>query len=470
MELPLTMAEATVALEAGTVTSTELTAAFLRRIAATQESLGAFVTVFEEAALKAASEADARRSAGVKVNALAGVPLAVKDIIATKEARTTANSKVLPAGFEGGEDAPVVSRLRSVGAVILGKSTTSEYASGMPDPDKGYLVPHNPWDVTRSPAGSSSGTGIAVAAGLALGGLGTDTGGSVRAPAAANGITGLKVTFGRVSKNGVVPLGYSLDSVGPMARSAYDCATLLEVIAGYEAGDPYASIAEVPRYRDALTGDIGGIRIGIPVPYFYDTPELEEQARAAVLVAVDVLKEAGAQVTETEVPFAKEANEANILTMVAEAFAYHRNNLISRWGDYGKYTLPTLARGALTTAGDYVQAQRFRSRFCRDVAMLFARFDVLLTPGSLGPAERVDQMDPERRFARPNFTGPWNFAGLPAVVAPCGVSSVGGLPLSMQIIGRPFAEGTVLRVLDAYQRLTGWHLRVPPVPALMGAS
>lgn len=468
MDLPLTIAETSAALEAGTLTSSELTAAYLKRIAATRESLGAFVTVFEEPALKAAAEADARRSAGVDVHPLGGVPLAIKDIIATREGPTRANSKVLPAGFDGGNDAPVVVRLRAVGAVILGKSTTSEYACGMPDPETGYLVPRNPWDLERTPAGSSSGTGIAVAAGLALGGLGTDTGGSVRAPAAANGHTGLKVTFGRVPKNGVVPLAYSLDSVGPMARSAYDCAIMLELMAGYDAGDLSTSRVEVPSYSAALTGEIEGLRVGLPIPYFYDSPELDDETRAAVLRAVEVLKEAGAEVTETEVPFAREAKDANGLTMSAEAFAYHRNNLVSRWADYGKYTRPTLARGALTTAGDYAQAQRFRSRFCREVAALFSRFDVLVTPGGMGPADRVDQMDPERRMLEPNFTAPWNFCGLPAVVAPCGAASGSGLPLPIQIVGKPFAEGTVLRVLDAYQRRTGWHLRVPEVAALSG--
>jgi aspartyl-tRNA(Asn)/glutamyl-tRNA(Gln) amidotransferase subunit A len=469
-ELPLTIVDATAALAAGTVTSVELTSEFLRRIAATQESLGAFVTVLDETALEAAAAADQRRSAGAAVQPLTGIPLAIKDIIATTEARTTANSRVLPPGFDaGGSDAPVVARLRAAGSVILGKATTSEYACGMPDPDTGYLVPHNPWNVDHTPAGSSSGTGIAVAAGLALGGLGTDTGGSVRGPAAANGHTGLKVTFGRVPKNRVVPLGYSLDSVGPMARSAYDCAMLLEVMAGYDAGDPYAAAVEVPRYTQALTGSVEGLHIGVPMPYFFDSPELDDETRTAVLVAIELLRDAGAVVSETVVPFAKEAKDANTLTMGAEAFAYHRDDLISRWNEYGRYTRPMLARGALTTSGDYAQAQRFRSRFCRDVAGLMSRFDVLVTPGALGPAERVDQMDMDRRMVGPSFTGHWNFAGLPAVVLPCGAATSSGLPLPIQIIGRPFAEGTVLRVADVYQRLTDWHLRVPQVAALVAA-
>jgi aspartyl-tRNA(Asn)/glutamyl-tRNA(Gln) amidotransferase subunit A len=434
-DLPLTLAEASAALRSGTTTSVELTSAYLKRIAASQEALGAFVTVFDETALAAATAADELRASGAPVGPLNGIPLAIKDIIATSEAQTTANSRVLPPGFEaGGPDAPVAERLRAAGAVFLGKTTTTEYALGLPDPDTGFAVPHNPWNLAHSPAGSSSGTGIAVAAGLAPGGLGTDTAGSVRGPAAANGHTGLKVTFGRVPKNRVVPLGYSLDSVGPMARSAYDCAMLLEIMAGYDAGDPYASKLEVPRYTEALTGSVDGTKIGVAMPYFFDAPELDDETRDAVLAAVELLKGAGAVVSETAVPYAKEAKDANTLTMVAEAFAYHRNDLVSRWYDYGRYTRVMLARGALTTSADYAQAQRFRARFCRDVAQLMAEFDVLVTPGGLGPAERVDQMDLDRRMTGPSFTGQWNLAGLPAVVFPCGAASSSGLPLSIQII------------------------------------
>lgn len=465
-QLPLTISEASAALAAGRVTSMQLTTEYLGRIAATQESLGAFVTVFEEPALEAAANADRQRSSGGAVGALTGIPLAVKDIIATREGRTTANSRVLPRGFEaGGPDSPVVARLRAAGAVVLGKSTTSEYALGMPDPETGYRVPHNPWNLDHTPAGSSSGTGIAVAAGLALGGLGTDTGGSVRGPAAANGHTGLKVTFGRVPKNRVVPLGYSLDTVGPMARSAYDCAMLLEVIAGQDGGDPYAARAAVPHYTEALTGSLEGIRVGLPIPYFFDVPELDDETRTAVLAAVDVLRGAGVSVRETEIPNVKEAKDANTLTLAAEAFAYHRDDLVHRWNDYGRYTRIGLVRGALTTSGDYAQAQRFRSSFCRQVAQVFDHFDVLVTPGALGPAERADDIDLDRRMLGPSFTGQWNLAGLPAVVLPCGAAVSSGLPLPLQIVGRPFEEDMVLRVADAFQRCTDWHLRLPPIPA-----
>jgi len=285
-------------------------------------------------------------------------------------------------------------------------------------------------------------------------------------PAAANGHTGLKVTFGRVPKNRVAPLGYSLDSVGPMARSAADCATLLQVMAGHHPGDPYALAVDVPPYGEALTGDVEGLRIGIPMPYFFDTPELEDETRAAVLGAVDVLRGAGAVVSDTVIPYAKEAKDANTLTLGAEAFAYHRDDLVNRWTDYGRFTRVGLVRGALTTSADYAQAQRFRSFFCHRMAELFVGFDVLVTPATLGPAERADQMDMEKRLAGPGFTGQWNLAGLPAVVLPCGAAAASDLPLAMQIVGRPFDEATVLRVADAYQRLTQWHLRVPPVHAL----
>jgi aspartyl-tRNA(Asn)/glutamyl-tRNA(Gln) amidotransferase subunit A len=302
-----------------------------------------------------------------------------------------------------------------------------------------------------------------VAAGLALGGLGTDTGGSVRGPSSVNGHTGLKVTFGRVPKNGVVPLGYSLDSVGPMARSALDCALLLEVMAGYDPGDPSAGRAEVPAYPSLLTGSAEGVRIGVPMPYFFDSDGLDDGTRTAVLDALALLEGSGAVLTQTAVPYAKEAKDATFVTITGEAYAYHRNNLVERWDTYGAFTRPSIARGALYTAADFAQAQRLRSYFRREVAKLFGEFDVLVTPTSPGPAELIAEMDMDRRLLGPNFTSHWNFAGLPALAVPCGFSS-SGLPLSMQIIGKPFAEGTVLSLADAYQRLTDWHLQAPPLP------
>jgi aspartyl-tRNA(Asn)/glutamyl-tRNA(Gln) amidotransferase subunit A len=463
----LTIKDAAAALRAGTLTSTDLTRRLLDRIGKSNEILGAFVAVCDDTAMKAAAAADSDFAAGVYKGPLQGIPLAVKDIISTQEAPTTANSRVLPADWGGGIDAPVVTRLREAGAVVVGKSTTSEFACGAPDPDKGFLIPRNPWNTEHTAAGSSSGTGIAVAAGLALGGLGTDTGGSVRGPASVNGHTGLKVTFGRVPKAGVVPLGYTLDSIGPMARSAYDCALLLEVMAGYHPDDRFAADVEVPTYSELLTGSVEGVRIGVATPYFFDSPQLDSEVREAVLTAVETLKAAGAIVTEVTVPYAKEAKEANHITMVAEAYAYHRQNLIDKWNDYGRFTRPTLAKGAFFTAGDYVQAQRLRTAFRSGVRKVLSEVDVIVTPSMLTPAERIDEMDMQKRMLGPGFTGQWNLAGLPAVAVPVGFSST-TLPLSMQIVGSPFAEATVLSIADAYQRITDWHLRVPPVEALIG--
>jgi len=467
-ELPTTIQEAAAALRSGALTAVELTTAMLSRIEADNERLGAFVTVTGETALAAAEAADTDLAAGIDRGPLQGIPLAIKDIIATKDAPTTANSRVLDAAWGAEVDAPVTARLREAGAVLVGKATTMEFACGFPDPDTGFLVPRNPWNVEHTPMGSSSGTGVAIVAGMVLGGLGTDTGGSVRGPASANGHTGLKVTFGRVPKNGVVPLGYSLDSVGPMARSAYDCAALLQVMAGWDAGDPCAAKVDVPDYLQMLTGSVEGLKVGLPMPYFFDDPGLDPEVRDGVLAAVDALKALGADVHEVAIPYAKEAKEANSITMNAEAFAYHREDLVNRWLDYGCFTRTTIARAAFFTAADVAQAQRFRSFFRREVAKVMAEVDVLVTPTSATPAPRADEMNAERMLTMPSYTGQWNFTGLPAVALPCGFAS-SGLPLSAQVIGPPFADGTVLQVADAYQRVTGWHLEAPASSALTPA-
>jgi aspartyl-tRNA(Asn)/glutamyl-tRNA(Gln) amidotransferase subunit A len=465
----LTIKDAAAALRAGTTTSVELTQGIVDKAIALNPALGTYVEITADLALEQAAAADAALAAGDDRGPLQGIPLAIKDIIAMKGAPTTANSRVMDPGWGKDTDAPVVARLRAAGSVFVGKSTTSEYALGLPDPEKGFPIPRNPWDVDRTPAGSSSGTGIAVAAGLALGGLGTDTGGSVRGPATVNGHTGLKVTFGRVPKSGVVPLGYSLDSIGPMARSAYDCALLLEVMAGYDPSDPHAADVEVPRYSALLDGDVSGLRIGLPVPYFFDHPQLDPEMRAAVLAGVDELVGMGAKSEEMALPYAEQAKDANMLILVAEAYAYHRNNLVGRWTDYGAGTRPTLARGAFYTAADYAQASRFRTMWSAEVAAAFESYDVLITPSAPTPAELSADLSPSKRLLTPSYTGHWNLTGLPAIAVPVGFSSQ-GLPLSMQVIGKPFAEATVLKVADALQRVTDWHLQVPPVAAMLAAA
>ncbi len=465
MDMPITIQTAAAALRAGSVTSAELTRALLDKITELNPTLGAYIAVTGDSAMAAAAEADSLFASGVDHGPLQGIPYAAKDIIATKDAPTTANGTVLDPAWGAGRDATVIERLRDVGAVLLGKTVLNEFAIGQPDPGKPFPMPQNPWDLPRSAAGSSSGTGIAVAAGLALGGLGTDTGGSTRGPSSFNGATGMKQTFGRVSKFGCVPLGYSLDGINPMARSAYDCALMLNVLAGYDPKDPSTVDVPVLDYTAGLTGSVAGLTIGVPIPYFFDLPALDPETRAAVLGAVERLRGMGATVKEIEIPYAAEAKDANAIIMWGEAFAYHQPDLASMYGEYGKFTSEVLARGALFSAGDYVQAQRFRSFFRAAMARVFEDVDVVVTPTSIGPATLRSEMSPEKQVASPGFTGQWNLAGLPAMALPVGFSST-MLPLSMQLIGKPFAEATVFQVGDAYQRDTDFHLRVPTYAAM----
>jgi aspartyl-tRNA(Asn)/glutamyl-tRNA(Gln) amidotransferase subunit A len=468
MDLPLTIQDAAAALRSGELTSLELTNGMLDKIEALNPTLGAFIAVTKDTALEAATRADELFAAGTDLGPMQGIPFAAKDIIATKDAPTTANGLILDPAWGEGYDATVIEKLRAAGAVLMGKLVLNEFAIGMPDASKPFPMPQNPWDLERSASGSSSGTGIAVSAGLILGGLGTDTGGSTRGPSSFNGHSGMKQTFGRVSKFGCVPLGYSLDHINPMARSAYDCALMLGIMAGYDPKDPTTIDVPVPDYLASLDGSVEGMRIGVPMPYFYDAEGLDPEVRDAVLAGIKVLEGAGAIVTEVTIPYASEAKDANQVIMYSEAFAYHRPDLATRYDTYGRYTSEVITRGALLSGADYVQAQRFRSYFKRAVAEVMADLDVLITPTSPTPAPKRSEMSPEKQLGGPSFTGQWNLTGLPAMAIPCGFSS-GTLPLSMQVIGKPFAEATVFKVGDAYQRLTDWHLRVPPVAVAVPA-
>ncbi|MEX2582256.1 MAG: amidase, partial [Gemmatimonadota bacterium] len=338
VDIPLTIKEAAAALRAKQITSVELTSALLDRTKALNPTLGAFITVTEDTALAEAAAADAKFAAGEDLGPLQGIPYGVKDIIVTKDAPTTANGVILDPAWGESRDAPVITRLREAGAVLMGKTVLNEFAIGMPDPAKSFPMPQNPWDLERSGSGSSSGTGIAIAAGLVLGGLGTDTGGSTRGPSSWNGVSGMKQTFGRVPKFGCVPLGYSLDHINPMARSAWDCAAMLNVLAGYDPTDPTTVDVPVPDYTAGLDGSVAGMRIGVPMSYFFDAPGLDPETKAAVLAAIDALNAAGAVVTEVTIPHAKEAKDANQVIMYSESFSYHKNDLAARFDDYGTYT------------------------------------------------------------------------------------------------------------------------------------
>jgi aspartyl-tRNA(Asn)/glutamyl-tRNA(Gln) amidotransferase subunit A len=464
-ELPLTIAEAADWLRSGRITSVGLTEAQLARAHATQDTLAAFIVIMDEAALAGARQADADFAAGVDRGPLQGIPIGVKDIIATKDAPSTANSRVLDPAWGQRDDATVVKKLRAAGAVIIGKLGLHEYALGWPDPDTGFRIPKNPWDLTRSPGGSSSGTGAAVGGGVILGGLGTCTGGSVRGPAAYCGISGMKQTFGRVSKEGCVPLGYSLDHIGPMARTARDCAIMLQIMAGYDPLDLCAVDTPVPDMTGPLTGSFDGVKIGVLRDYFFTVPNLDAEVKAGVEAALAAMEAAGATLVDVSIPHADAARHAQRVTMISEAYAYHEPDLKTKPGLYGKYTRQSFQLGAFYTAADYVQAQRLRPLIRQECADAFAAaggVDVLVTPTMPTTAPTFAGYDADALMSSPGFTPIWNLTGLPAMSIPCGFSSE-GLPIGMQLVGRPFDEPTVFKVADAYQQITNWHLTIPPI-------
>jgi aspartyl-tRNA(Asn)/glutamyl-tRNA(Gln) amidotransferase subunit A len=459
---PQTIREAAAALRAGAISSVALTEAALATTHELNETVGAFILITDEIALDAAKQADADFAAGVDKGPLQGIPFALKDILATKDAPTTANSLVLDPKWGEGYDSVTAERVRAAGAALTGKLVLSEFALGMPDVEKPFPIPRNPWALDRTPGGSSSGTGIAVSTGMILGGIGTDTGGSVRFPAAYCGHTGLKVSYGRVPKWGCAPLGYSLDSIGPMARSAWDCAAILNVIAGYDRRDMTAANAPTEDYLAMIEDGVAGLKVGVPTEYFFDHPLLDPEQKASSEAVIAQLKDLGAEIVEVNLPKSNLAKEANMLTMISEAFSYHRMDMASRWTDYGRGVRNMVARGALYSATDYVQAQRFRSWYAKEAAKVMATVDVLVTPTIVEPAGVTAEMDTSKRMIQPSYTGPFNLTGYPGLAIPSGFSS-GGLPLSTQIVGAPFAEAVVLRVGHAYQQVTDFHLQVPEV-------
>jgi aspartyl-tRNA(Asn)/glutamyl-tRNA(Gln) amidotransferase subunit A len=466
-----TLDQAAAALRDGSLTSVALTERLLARADALDPKLGAWQSRFDEAALARAALADAELADGNDLGPLHGIPLAVKDIIATSEGPTTAGSLVLDPEWGAGRDAPVVARLREAGAVIVGKTTTMEFAFGAPDPAKPFPAPRTPWDPNGWAGGSSSGSGAAVGAGLALGALGSDTGGSIRVPAALCGVSGLMPTYGRVPKSGVVPLAYSLDHVGPLAVSARDCALLLGTLAGPDPTDPSSADRPVPDWAGSLRDSLEGMTIGVERAHFFP-PNADPELRPVFDAAVATLAERGATVVEGELPRYEEMLVANMVTIVSEALAYHGNDLRERWGDFFAATRASFAQGAFVTGADYVQAQRARRRAQRELADLYTRVDAIVSPTCATGAIPYDAFNPDQAseldelFQDLNslfslfLTPYWDCVGNPALAIPMGFTAA-GMPLSLQIGGRPFDEQTILDVGHAFQSTTDWHTRVP---------
>ncbi len=441
------------------VSSVEATEAYLRRIERYDGVLRAYITITAERALAQARAADEELAAGHRRSPLHGVPLGLKDLIAVAGTPMTAGSQVL-AGHVPERDAFVAERLAAAGAVLLGKLSMHEFAFGRPIPDGPLATGRNPWDLSRVPAGSSSGSAVAVAAGLCAGALGSDTGGSIRGPASFCGIVGLKPTYGLVSRRGVVPMCWSLDHVGPMTRTVWDTAVVLQAIAGHDPEDASTSTARPPSYTRSLEDGVRGLRLGLPRRYYLDWPGLHEDVRRAAEAAFGELERQGARIEDVDAPTLDLA-PAIWSPFLAEMYEYHAPTARERPRDYHDMTRPRLYMGALFTAQDLLHAQRLRARLAREVADILRRVDALIFPGQAEPATRfADVKYTELIGPSIRYTLPWNLLGLPAICVPCGFSG-GGLPVAIQVVGRPFDEPTVLRVARAYERATEWHTRRP---------
>jgi len=456
------------AIAARDVSPVEVVQAHLDRIAALDGKLKAYLTVMADAALERAKAAEAAVMSGEPLGRLHGVPVGFKDLYCTKGVKTTGGSRIL-ADWVPDEDATVVSRLAGAGAIALGKLNMHEFAFGPEGINPHYGTPWNPWDPNthRICGGSSSGSGAAVAAGLCPGALGSDTGGSVRIPSALCGISGIKPTYGRVSRAGVLPLAWSLDHVGPMCRTAADCALMLGAMAGYDPRDPTTSVLPVPDYTAALTGQVKGLRVGVLRSFFLESTGVA--LRHAVEEAVKVLEGLGATIQDVNLETAQFAPAASYAVLSPEAYAYHEAWLRERPADYGDDVRQRLRVGAFISAAEYLKGQQARALIRREVDGALAKADVLVCATTPIVATAVGQgevtVEHEKLAVRASlirFTRPFNLTGHPAASIPCGFTAA-GLPVGLQIIGRPFDEATVLRVADAYQRATDWHTRRPPV-------
>lgn len=461
----LTIAEAARLIGAKKLSPVELVRSLLARIQQFDPRINAFITVTGRQALAQARAAEKAVMAG-KRGRLRGVPLAYKDIYATAGVRTTAHSRLLAENVPK-EDAEAVRRLAAAGAVMLGKLATHEFAIGGPAFDLPWPPARNPWDTERFTGGSSSGSGAAVAAGLALGALGSDTGGSIRIPAAYCGIAGIKPTPGLVSRRGVIPLAPSLDTAGPMAWTAEDCAILLDALAGHDPADPASVAAPKESYARALGLPVKGLKIGL-LRHFHerDVPAGAEMLQT-VATAARRLGELGCRVEEANLPSVQEYNAVGRVIISAEAYALHEANLQARLSEYSRTFRVRVLAGGLIRAADYLAAQRRRTDLIAATARAFARFDLLISAAVPGPAPLIRDQRPDEGFAVPFLTTPANVAAIPAAVI-CAGFTARGLPLGVQIMGPAWSEALVLRVAHRLEEAMGTRGRRPELGASVG--
>ena len=445
----------------------EVVEATLARVAEVDPILRAYISVFDDQARQVARAAEMLIMAGHDLGPLHGVPIALKDNVATQGQRTTAGSKIL-ADWVPAHDATVASRLRRAGAVFIGKLNMHEFAWGGTSDNPHYGAVRNPWNTDRFPAGSSGGSGAAVAARACYGAIGTDTGGSIRLPAAINGIVGLRPTYGRVSNHGIVPLAWSMDTAGPMARTVEDCALMFGVLAGHDAADPASARVPAHDYLARLNDGVKGLRIGVVPGYFFH--HLQPAVHAAVMAALKLLEAAGAEVVEVDIKNIHGNISAQLTIESAEPSTYHQRWLRERPDDYGADVRTLLEVGEMLLATHYLQAQRYRTLLRNEFLEAFDKVDIFLCPTLPFAATPVGAMtvviengiEEDMLSAIMQYTGVPSLTGLPALAVPCGFDP-DGLPVGMQLIGKPFDEATLFRVGVAYQALTDFHHKAPPI-------
>jgi len=463
------------------ISSVELTQAHLDRIRAVEPKVKAFTLVTDELAMKQAREADQRLASGENLHPLTGIPIAIKDVICTKNITTTAGSRMLE-NFKPPYDAAVMERLHTAGIVMVGKTNMDEFAMGSSTEHSAFFPTRNPWDLERTPGGSSGGSAAAVAAGMAMGSYGSDTGGSIRQPGALCNLVGLKPTYGRVSRFGLIAFGSSLDQIGPFARSARDAAILLQAIAGHDSRDATSSPQPIQDYSSALTGNIKGLRIGVPEEYWIEgtQPAIVKVVRQAI----EHLREMGAEISPVSLPHTKYGVAAYYIIAPAEAsanlarydgvkYGYSYRDTSEMWEAMEKtralgfgaevkrrIMLGTYALSAGYYDAYYIRAQKIRALIAQDFEKAFERFDVLVSPASPKVAFKLGEIsDPYQMYLQDIFTIPANLAGICGVSIPGGFSE--GLPVGLQLLGNSFREDSILRTADAFEQSTDYHKQWP---------
>jgi aspartyl-tRNA(Asn)/glutamyl-tRNA(Gln) amidotransferase subunit A len=453
------IAELAPRLAAREISPVEVTDATLARIEQLEPKLNAYITVTAESARHAARAAEAAILAGHYHGPLHGIPVAIKDLYATRGVATTFGSP-LYADWVPDFDAAAVEQLKRAGAVLLGKTNLHELAYGSTSANAHYGAVHNPWRLDHHPGGSSGGSSAAVAAGVAYAAMGSDTGASIRQPAACTGIVGIKPTFGRLSKFGALPLAWSQDHAGPLTRTVRDAALVLQALAGHDPRDPSSVARPVPDFSAGISDGIAGLRIGVARAFFFD--DCAPGVVDAIEAALRVLEELGARIEEVALPDMDAAYTVGTVTIAVEGAAFHAADLRERPELFSDELRAAFELGSFYSGVDYVQAQRVRRQVMQATKRAMASFDAVVMPTSPVPTTPIASSPPEHAMLRPRNTMPFNVLGLPGISVPCGFTG-DGLPVGLQIIGKAFDEAGVLRLAHAYEQATDWPRRRPPL-------